>query len=108
MDALSKDGVPVWPSPQDVRVRDQDLRMESVRKVCRRDDGSVRVHDRQQGGRRHPPVTRLHRTDASKPVALPELEHSRPIGPFRLRFPAASPTSPWNGYAPETVSAALP
>src|SRR5256885_9733470 len=60
--------------------------MESVRKVRRRDDGSVRVHDRQQGGRRPPPVTRLHRTDASKPVALAELEHLRPIRPFRLRL----------------------
>src|SRR2546426_536691 len=74
------------PSPQDVRVRDEDLGMESVREVRRRDDRSVRVHDREQGRRRHPPVTGLHHADATEPVPFADLEHPRPIGPFPLRL----------------------
>src|SRR5437879_2551589 len=60
--------------------------MESVREVCRRDDRSVRVHDREQGRRRHPPVAGLHYADATEPVSLADLEHPRPIGPFPLRL----------------------
>src|SRR5256885_1835101 len=60
--------------------------MESVREVRRRDDRSVRVHDREQGRRRHPPVTGLHHADATEPVPFADLEHPRPIGPFPLRL----------------------
>src|SRR5437879_13926378 len=60
--------------------------MESVREVRWRDDRSVRVHDREQGRRRHPPVAGLHYADATEPVSLADLEHPRPIGPFPLRL----------------------
>jgi len=60
--------------------------MESVHEIRRRDDRSVRVHDREQCRRRHPTVAGLHHADATEPVPFADLEHPRPIGPFPLRL----------------------
>src|SRR5437773_9430808 len=58
--------------------------MESVHEVRRRDDRSVRVHDREQCRRRHPTVPGLPHADAAEAVPFADLEHPRPIGPSPL------------------------
>src|SRR5947207_3465308 len=86
VDSLPKGAVPTRALPEDVRVRDQDLRVEPFREIRGRNDRSVRVHHRQEGGSRHPAVTGLDRTDPSEPVAVADLEHVRPMGAFRFRL----------------------
>src|SRR5207245_11679500 len=64
--------------PKNVRVRDQDLRAESVREVLGRNDRAVRVDDGQEHRGRYGSVRGLHPTDPRESVALPDLEHTRP------------------------------
>jgi len=78
VDADAHDRVPAWGLPEDVRVRDQDLRAKPSRQVPGRDDRPVRVDDRGEGRRRDPAVRRLEHPDPGEPVALPDLEHARP------------------------------
>ena len=78
VDAVADDRVPARGLPEDVRVRDQDLRAKPSGQVPGRNDRPVRVDDGGEGRRRDPAVWRLEHPDPGEPVALPDLEHARP------------------------------
>jgi len=78
VDAVPENRLAVRGLPKNVRVRDQDLRTESVREVLRRNDRAVRVDDGQEHRGRYESMRGLHPTDPRESVALPDLEHARP------------------------------
>ena len=94
VDALTHDVVPLRALPEDVGIRDQDLRTEPRREFRRRNDRAIRVHDGQERRRRHATVARIQRPEAGESVAVPHLEHARPWDRFEYVLFRGSATSP--------------